>query len=118
MFNDLQKRKITINATLAIPLGELAIYVLKRGEDNSKLLDLLHSKPKQVNVRMAEVVRKMLTDEESNIRLKELYFAYYDSDDFSHGASYFDAKLRGRERDLRAITGDDKFFSFNWEENK
>ena len=118
MFNDLKKRKITINASLAIPLGELAIYILKRGEDNSILLELLHNKPRPVNVKMTEIVRKMLSDEKPNVKLKELYFVYNDSDNFSHGASYFDVKLRGTESDLRAITGDDKFFSLNWEDNR
>lgn len=118
MTDKLKDRKITIEAELVIPLGELAIYILKKGEEESLLLKLLYNKPEIVNIKIKKIAKEVLRDNKSNVRLKELRFDYNDSDRFSHGASYFKTMLRGTEKELRKIAGENKIFEFDWDEKE
>ncbi len=111
-----KEKAITIEAELPIPLGELAIYVLKKGDDENCLLDLLYNKPEVVNIQVRKIIKEIICKKKLEIKLKELKFDYNDSDRFSHGASYFKAKLRGTEKSLKKIAGEDRIFFFNWQE--
>ena len=112
-----KSKEITIDASLIIPLGELAIYILKRGEKDSCLLDLLFNKPEVVNIKIKKIINEIILKKKADIKLKELKFDYNDSDKFSIGASYFYVKLKGTEKELKKIAGEDKTFFFDWEKN-
>lgn len=111
-----KEKRITINAVLAMPLGELAIYVLKKGENDSVLLDLVYNKTKKVNTKIKKITEEVLSEKKSNVKIEKLNFDYNDSDRISHGASYFNVKLRGTEKELRKVAGEDTIFEFDWEE--
>lgn len=110
------KEKITIEAELPIPLGELAIYILRRGEDSSRLLDILFNKPETVNIKVKKIIREIICKKKLNIEIKELKFEYNDSDNFSHGASYFAVKLKGIKRELKRIAGENRICFYDWNE--
>jgi len=111
-----KERIITINAELSLPLGELAIYTLKKGENESDLLNLLFNKPEVVNTIVRKIINEILKKKKTEVKLKELKFDYNDSDNFSHGASYFKITLRGTKKGLRKISGENKLFFFDWDE--
>ena len=115
---NLKEKIITIEAELPIPLGELAIYVIKRKEDDSKLLDLLYNKPEIVNIKVKKIMKEIICKKKWNIKLKDLKFDYNDSDNFSHGASYFNVNLKGTEKGLKKIAGENRICFFDWNENK
>ncbi len=114
MSKNLKERKITIEASLIIPLGELAVYVLKRKKIDTILLDLLHSKPELVNIKVNRIVKKVILEKKSAAILKELKFEYNDSDKIIYGAAYFNVTLKGTEKELKKIAGENKMFSFDW----
>jgi len=118
MNKNIKERRRIINTELAIPLGELAIYVLKKGEKESALLDLLFNNPGIVNTKVKRIIREVLRDKGSKIKVIDLNFDYNDSDKFSIGASYFEARLKGTEKELRRVAGEDKIFSYDWEDNR
>jgi hypothetical protein len=111
-------KKITLQASLEIPLGELATYLLKKGEEPSNLLNLLYKSPEIVNYKIKKLVREILRDKKSKVRLQDLAFDYNDSDRFSHGASYFKVSLRGTKKELRRVAGANRTFYFDWEERE
>ena len=113
-----KEKIITIEAELPIPLGELAIYVIKRKEDDSKLLDLLYNKPEIVNIKVKKIIKEIICKKKWNIKLKDLKFDYNDSDNFSHGASYFNVNLKGSEKELKKIAGENRICFFDWNENQ
>ena len=115
---NLKEKIITIEAELPVPLGELVIYILKRNEDGSRLLELLYNKPEIVNIKVKKIIKEIICKKKWNIKLKDLKFDYNDSDNFSHGASYFNMKLKGTEIELKKIAGEDKICFFDWKENK
>jgi hypothetical protein len=110
-----KERTIIINTMFIIPLEELAVYVLNSGEDNPLLLKYLHNKPLVVEIILEKVIKKILRIQKSRVKLKELKFAYNDSDNFTHGASYFNAKLKGTEKELRILEKSNNFTLFDWE---
>lgn len=114
--NYLKNKKITIEAELPIPLEELAIYVLDKGQDESLVTGLIDKNPNKVNSIMEKEVREFLEEKKLNITLKELKHQYNDSFNLTHGVAYFSAKLKGTEEELKEIAGDDKEFIFDWNE--
>ncbi len=114
--NNISKEiKITIKVKLIIPLQELAIYILKRRKENSVLLDTLNKNPEKVNQTVKRITRGVLRIINPNVRLKQIKFSYYDSVKFIYGSAYFDAKLRGTEKELRKVAGVNKIFQYDWE---
>ena len=113
------KEKImTIEAELPIPLGELAVYLLKRGRDGSRLLDILYNKPEIGNIKVKKIIKEIICKKKFKIQIKELNFDYNDSDNLSHGVSYFKVKLKGTENELKKVAGEDKICFFDWENHK
>jgi hypothetical protein len=116
--NDLKNKRITIKSELPIPLGELAIYVLDKGQDESLVTELIDNNPEKVNSIMEKEVREFFEEKKLDIALKELKHEYNDSYNLTHGVAYFSAVLEGTEDELKEIAGDDKEFIFDWNEKR
>ncbi len=116
--NDLKNKKITIKAELPIPLGELAIYVLDKGQDESLVTELIDNNPAKVNSIMGKEVREFFEEKKLKIILIDLKHDYNDSYNMTHGVAYFSAVLKGTEKELREIAGDDKEFIYDWNEKR
>jgi hypothetical protein len=114
MYKKFKERKVMISSMFIIPLEELARYVLNPEDDQSMLLEHLHKNPLAVEEKMKRVIKRILCVQRSKVKLKELGFAYNDSNNFTHGASYFHAKLRGREKELRVLEKTNHFTPFDW----
>jgi len=118
MHNNSKEKTITIKAELIISLGGLATYVLRQGENNYNLLHLLYNKPKVINRKIRIIFRDIISKKKAKVLLKGLNFLYNDSDNFSHGSSYFEVILRGTERELKKIAGEDMTCTFDWNDEK
>ena len=115
----LEKEKaITIEAELAIPLGELAIYLLVRGQDEAKVNTVLYQTEEKANKEIKKIAKEVLIKKKSEVKLTYLKFDYNDSDNISHGVAYFKVKIEGTEKALRKIAGEDKVFEYDWEEHE
>lgn len=116
MKNKIQEKIIVIDAELVIPLGELAIYLLVKGEEETKVNTLLYHEEAKVNKEIKKIVQSVLIEKKSEAKLKYLMFDYSDSDNITHGVAYFKVKIEGTEKVLRKIAGEDKVFEYDWEE--
>lgn len=112
------ERKICIESMYIIPLEDLVMQVLVSEEEISLLLDYLYKSPKIVERVIHKAVKRILRFQKTDVRLKGLNFAYNDSNNITHGTSYFKVKLKGDEKQLREIAGKDKSFFFDWEDHK
>ena len=113
-----KEKMIIIEAELVIPLGELAIYLLVRGKDEAEINNVLYQTEAKANKEIKKIAQSVLIEKKSEAKLKYLKFDYNDSDNISHGAAYFKVKLEGTEKVLRKISGEDKVFEYDWEENE
>ena len=118
MSKKLTDKKITIDSMYIIPLEELVMQVLVKEEEIAMLLDYLYKSPKIVERMIRKAVKRIMHFQKTEVRLRGLEFAYNDSNNITHGASYFKVKLKGDENQLREIAGKDKTFFFNWEDYK
>jgi len=118
MSKKIKENKITIDSMYIIPLEELVMQVLVSEEEISMLLDYLYKSPKIVERVIRKAVKRILRFQKSKIRLSRLNFSYNDSNNITHGASYFKVILKGEEKELREIAGKDKSFFFDWEEKE
>ena len=60
------KEKIfTIEAVYIISLDELVLYVIKKGENDSLLFDMLNKKPDVVNIKMKKIIKEVLSKNKS-----------------------------------------------------
>lgn len=107
---------LSIKAELEIPLGELAIYLLKPGEDASAIVNLLETKQEFADAEMTKLVRNIVYKKTKKVTLVSLNLDYCDSGNVSHGAAIFCSKLIGTERELRKVAGEDKLFVFDWKD--
>ena len=112
--NDLKNEKITIKVGLPVPLWELAIYALNKGQDESHIIELLDKNPEKINSMMKIWVTDLFTEKNIDVTLKELKHDYNDSNNTTHGLAHFSVKLEGTKNVLRTIVGDDKDFLFDW----
>jgi hypothetical protein len=110
------EEKISIKAELEIPLGELAIYLLKPGEDAFDVVSLLEIKQEFADAEMTKLVRNILFKKTKRVNLVSLNLDYCDSGNISHGAAIFCSRLIGTEIELRKVAGEDKLFAFDWKD--
>ena len=118
MSKNINSKKITIDSMYIIPLEELVMQVLVSEEEISMLLDYLYKSPMIVERIIRKAVKKIIHFQKTDVRLKGLNFAYNDSNNITHGTSYFKISLKGDEKQLREIAGKDKSFFFDWEEKE
>ena len=113
-----RERKILIETTFIVPLEELVMHILESEEDISLLLEYLHHKPSIVEEKLKKVIKRILRFQHSPVRLKELKFSYNDSENITHGVSYFKAMLRGTEKELKILGTKNDFTKFQWDKVK
>lgn len=118
MKNKIQEKIILIKAELVIPLGELAVYLLVKGEGEAEVNTVLYKEETKANNEIKKIVQEVLIEKKSEVKLKYLKFDYNDSDNISHGTAYFKVKLEGTEKALKKIAGEDKVFEYDWEEHE
>lgn len=116
--NTEKEKTITITAELVIPLGELAIYLLVKGQDETEVNKVLYETEEKANMEIKKIAKSVLVERRSEAEITHLKFDYNDSDNLSHGAAYFKVKLQGTEKELRKIAGEDKVFEYDWEEHE
>lgn len=111
----MQKLKtIIIEAELAVPLDELAIYTLPKKEDASSIVELLNKKPDIANFIIEKIARKIIRKKKLDLKLEKLEFDYNDLDSIERGMAYFKVKLEGTEKNLKRIAGENRLFFFDW----
>lgn len=110
------QERIEIKAELSLPLEELALYTVKKkqGEQITDITGILYSEPERANEEMRKIIRGIIGKKKLKIQLMEVKFAYNDSDNLTHGASYFDVKLLGTKDELRRLAGENKLFYYEW----
>lgn len=112
------EKQLTIETELAISLGELAIYVIRKDETESQIVELLNSNPKRVNFQIKKTLKEILREKKTGLEIKTLRFDYYDSKNISHGVAYFKVKIIGTKRELKKVAGENKILLYNWSKNK
>lgn len=110
-----KENKMIIEAELPVALEELALYVLPKKEEASKILELLDKTPSVANYVIRKITRRVLRQSKDEVKLKSLEHHYNDSQNMSHGVAYFKVELEGTKKSLKGIAGDDKLFLFDWQ---
>ena len=116
--NSEKEKSIIIEAELVIPLGELAIYLLVKGEDETEVNNVLYQTEEKANKVIKKIAQEVLIKKKSEVKLNKLKFDYNDSDNISNGTAYFKVKIEGIEKALRKIAGENKVFEYDWEEHE
>lgn len=117
--NAIKEKIITIDAELELALGELATYLLLKGEDEATVINVLEQQSQKANRVMSTIVRDVLRKKRSEVKLKKLEFDFADSESVLNGVAYFKATLEGTEEELRKVADEeDKIFTYNWEEHQ
>jgi len=111
-----KEKKISIEAQLPVPLGELATYALPKKANEEEIVPLLDAKPHVANYVMGKIARSILRKKKAKVKLLNLEHAYNDSQKLIHGVAYFKVTLEGTEKALRRVAGEDKLFEFDWQQ--
>ena len=99
---------------LGIPLEELASEMLPEGSDPVNIVSVIYEQTSKVEDTATILAQQSLIDEKVKAKVKSLHFYYNDSDNISHGVSYFNVELEGSEQELKKIAGEDKLFYCEW----
>ncbi len=105
---------ITKTTELGIPLEELAIEMLPKKKSKTEIVDLIYNETARVEEAVTIMAQQAIIDEKLKITVKSVKFKENDSDNISHGASYFKVVLEGKESELKKIAGTDKLFYCEW----
>jgi hypothetical protein len=105
---------ITKATELGIPLEELAIEMLPKKKSKTEIIDLIYNETARVEDAVTIMAQQAIIDEKLKITVKSVKFKENDSDNISHGASYFNVVLEGAESELKKIAGADKLFYCEW----
>jgi len=112
------EKEIEIETEFPIPLEELAMEIIPKEEDLTGINEILHKHPDKANEAVTKMLNDLIKEEKWEVKVKDVKFDYNDSDNLTHGASYFKVKLQGTEKALRKIAGPDKIFIYEWQENE
>jgi hypothetical protein len=99
---------------LAISLEELAIEMLPKGADSTEILSVIYEMTSKVEDTATKLAQQYIVDEKVKAIVKSLNFEHNDSDNISHGASYFNLEIQGSKNELKKIAGPDKIFYCEW----
>jgi len=110
-----KKSEIEIDAELPIPLGELFIYIKRKGENEEDTVSILDEEPERAIVEIKKIVNSIIRKKNLKIKVLEIEHSYNDSDNITHGVAYFSIKLKGTEIDLKKITGENKEIVYDWD---
>ena len=111
-----KKSDMEIDAELPIPLGELFIYIKRKGEKEEDVTDILDNEPERAIAEITKIVNSIIKKKKVNVKVLELEHAYNDSYNVTHGVAYFSIKLSGSKTDLKKIAGEDKEIVYDWED--
>ena len=111
-----KKSEMEIDAELPIPLGELFIYIKRKGEKEEDVTDILDNEPERAIAEITKIVNSIIKKGKVNVKILELEHAYNDSYNVTHGVAYFSIKLSGAKVDLKKIAGEDKEIVYDWED--
>ena len=117
-FKNLNNKKITIQTQLAVPLGELATYILKPNQNSLEIVNILESDPKPIETNLIEIIGDVISVQTNKVQIISLKFDYMDTRDLSTGTAYFNVILNGKENALRKVTSDDGFFLYDWDDRE
>ncbi len=112
-----KKSEMEIEAELPIPLGELFIYIKRKGEKEEDVTDILDNEPERAIAEITKIVNSIIKKKKVNVKVLELEHAYNDSYNVTHGVAYFSIKLSGSKADLKKIAGEDKEIVYDWEDS-
>lgn len=104
-----------IEGELPIPLGELFIYVKRKGDKEEDIVSILDKEPERVIAEVNKIVNEIIKKKKLHITILDLEHAYNDSDNVDTGVAYFGIKLSGLKADLKKIAGEGKTIEYDWE---
>ncbi len=108
------ENKITIEAELAIPLGELATYLFENEKNDALILAMIDNHPNTVKSEVEKICKERINGI-YGLRVEKIEFDYVDSKSLDFGVAYFKAKLTGTKKALKKVAGnEDKLFQFDW----
>ena len=111
----IKKSEIEIEAELPIPLGELFIYIKRKGETEEDIVSILDEEPERAIVEIKKIVNSIIRKKNLKIKALEIEHSYNDSDNITHGVAYFSIKLNGSIADLKKIAGENKEIVYDWD---
>lgn len=111
-----KQNEIAIEAELTVPLGELALYVLKKEEDVSTLVNILDNRPEVANKELERICREDLPElQDNSVTVEKVEYDYVDSSNLDFGVAYFKITLTGTFEALKKLAGmHDELFGFDW----
>lgn len=110
----IKKSEIEIDAELPIPLGELFIYIKRKGEKEEDTVSILDEEPERAVDEIKKIVNSIIRKKNLKIKVLEIEHSYNDSDNITHGVAYFSIKLNGSIADLKKIAGENKEIVYDW----
>lgn len=113
----IKKSEIEIDAELPIPLGELFIYIKRKGEKEEDTVSILDEEPERAIDEIKKIVNSIIRKRNLKIKVLEIEHSYNDSDNITHGVAYFSIKLIGSIADLKKIAGEDKEIVYDWDDS-
>lgn len=110
-----KQSEIEIEGELPIPLGELFIYIKRKGDKEEDIVSILDKEPVRVIAEVKKIVNEIIKKKKLHITILDLEHAYNDSDNIDTGVAYFGIKLSGLKADLKKIAGEGKTIEYDWE---
>ena len=104
-----------IEAEFPVPLGEIFIYIKRKGEKEEDIVDILEKEPERGNSEMKKIANSIIRKKNLKIKILEVEHSYNDSSNIIHGVAYFTIKLSGEKKDLKKIAGNDKEMDYDWD---
>lgn len=111
----IKQSEIEIEGELPVPLGELFIYVKRKGEKEEDIVSILDEDPERVISEVKKIVNEIIKKKKLNIKVLDIEHAYNDSGNVDSGVAYFEIRLSGLKTDLKKIAGENKTVEFDWE---
>jgi hypothetical protein len=111
----IKQSEIEIEGELPVPLGELFIYVKRKGEKEEDIVSILDKDTERVITEVKNIVNEIIKKKKLNVLILDLEHAYNDSDNVDSGVAYFGIKLSGLKAELKKIAGEDKTIEYDWE---
>lgn len=110
-----KQSEVEIEGELPVPLGELFIYVKRKGDKEEDIVSILDKEPERVIAEVKKIVNEIIKKKKLHITILDLEHAYNDSDNVDTGVAYFGIKLSGLKADLKKIAGEGKTIEYDWE---
>lgn len=106
--------EMEIEAEFPVPLGEIFIYIKRKGEKEEDIVSILEEEPERGNAEMKKIANSIIRKKNLKIKVLDVVHSYNDSSNITHGVAYFTIKLLGAKKDLRKIAGENKEIEYDW----